>query len=54
MLSVRSITTAYNEIARLKRQLEEEVRMGTKQIDGAVTEMKQEADKAITKALGTR
>jgi multiple sugar transport system substrate-binding protein len=54
MLSVRSITTAYNEIARLKRQIEEEVRMGTKQIDGAVTEMKQEADKAITKALSAR
>lgn len=49
-LSVRSITTAYNEIASLKSKIEAQVRMGTMPIDTAVAEMKKQADEAIAKA----
>ncbi|QOR70065.1 extracellular solute-binding protein [Ruania alkalisoli] len=51
-LSVRSITTAYTEIASLKSQIEDEIRLRTKSVDDGIAEMKQEADAAIADWLG--
>ncbi|RIQ37795.1 extracellular solute-binding protein [Jiangella rhizosphaerae] len=50
-LSVRSITTAYTEISKIKEQIEGEIRLRTKSIDDGLAEMKQQADEAIAAAL---
>lgn len=46
-LSVRSITTAFTEIASIKDQIEGEIRLRDKSIDDGLTEMKTLADEAI-------
>ncbi|WP_156252686.1 ABC transporter substrate-binding protein [Pseudactinotalea terrae] len=49
-LSVKTITTAYNEISSIKSQAEGEIRLRTLSIDDGLARMKEEADAAIAKA----
>lgn len=50
-LAVKSITTAYTEIADIKDEVESQVRLGEMSVDDGIAEMTAESDEAIADAL---